>query len=73
VAETSGLPAFRLDSGCAIIVQYFVIARRKINKLTSCDDVNIMKKKNLQKLIWIILAAAVIFSMVIWTLGPLAY
>jgi len=30
-----------------------------------------MKKKNLQKIVWIILSAMVVFSMIIWTIGPM--
>jgi hypothetical protein len=32
-----------------------------------------MKKRDLQKMIWIILSAIVVFGMIIWTLGPMLY
>lgn len=32
-----------------------------------------MKRKSLEKVFWIIVSVIVILSMVIWTLGPLAY
>lgn len=30
-----------------------------------------MKKRNLQKIVWIIISAMVVFSMIIWTVAPM--
>jgi len=32
-----------------------------------------IKRKKIIKIVWIILAAMVVFTMIIWTLGPVFY